>query len=117
MGRGNVAMQYSADLRGDVTVVTVRGRLSIGFVEELNAFLRALHDEGRSKFLFDLLEMEHIVSGGIGVLIGFNEIVKKSGGQVQLCRVHPRVQRIFAMMSLDAFFTIHEDVDGALESF
>ncbi|MHC4599789.1 MAG: STAS domain-containing protein [Planctomycetota bacterium] len=110
-------MEFYTDPRGDIIIVTVRGRLSIGQVEEFNGFLHDLVDQGHRKILFDLEGMEHIVSGGIGVLIGFNELVKKAGGSVQLARVHPRVQRIFAMMSLDAFFTIHEDLDSALESF
>jgi anti-anti-sigma factor len=117
MALGDVTLEIDADHDGDVVVVAVKGRLTIGRVEEMNDFLCDLLDKGCRKFVFDLRNMEHIVSGGIGVLIGFNERLKSAGGTARLAEVHPRVRRIFSMMSLDAFFKIYDHVDQAKASF
>lgn len=117
MAFGDVTMELWSEDRGDVTVVGIRGRVSIGKVEDLNEFLKNLLEAGKRRFVLDLSEMEHVVSGGIGVLIGFNEKLKGVGGTTCMARVHPRVQRIFTMMSLDAFFRIYEGVDEAVASY
>ena len=91
--------------------------MTIGREEEMDRFLTDLVDSGRRKFVFDLHEMEHIVSAGIGALIGFNERLKQNGGRALLARVHPRVNRIFSVMSLDAFFPIFPDVPDAVRAF
>jgi anti-sigma B factor antagonist len=103
-------------LQQDVAVVTVKGRITIGKVEEFDKFLQDLISAGRRKFVLDLKDLDHIDSCGIGVLICFNERVKKIGGAIRVANPHPKILKIFTMMSLDAFFSILPDVPQAIRS-
>ncbi|GEM_PF-1139375 len=117
MGRDDITMAIEAEERDDVTVVTVKGRMTIGREAEMLDVLRDLVDGGRRKFVIDLHELDHIVSAGIGTLIGFNEHLKEAGGKAFLAGVHPRVRRIFKVMCLDSFIPIYPGVDDALKAF
>lgn len=117
MGRNDVTFELDVSHEDDVAVILVRGRLTIGREEEVDDLLVDLIDSGHRKFILDLRELEHIVSAGIGALIGFNERLTRSGGRAFLANVHPRVARIFNVMSLDTFFTIYPDVSDALRAF
>ncbi|MHC5037698.1 MAG: STAS domain-containing protein [Planctomycetota bacterium] len=117
MAFGDVTMELGDKHVGDVTIITVKGRLTIGQVEQLNDFLLGLLDQGYKKYIFDLNGMEHIVSGAIGVLIGFNEKLSRADGMARLARLHPKVLRIFNLMALDEFFMIFDTVEEALNSF
>jgi anti-anti-sigma factor len=97
-------------LQQDVAVVTVKGRITIGKVEEFDKFLQDLISAGRRKFVLDLKDLDHIDSCGI------NERVKKIGGAIRVANPHPKILKIFTMMSLDAFFSILPDVPQAIRS-
>jgi len=110
------ALVLSSEQRKDVAIVIVKGRITIGKVEEFDKYLLALQEDGFRKFILDLKGMDHIDSCGIGVLICFNERIRKANGAIRIANTHPKVQKIFNMMSLDTFFTIDADVDQALRS-
>lgn len=107
----------TATEHGDVQVVKMSGRLTIGCVNEADSFLTGLLSAGGGRFVLDLSDLTHVVSSGIGVLIAFRERTKKTGGALAIGGVHPRIMKIFQLMSLDAFFPIFESVERALSSF
>jgi anti-sigma B factor antagonist len=103
-------LELGSALHKDVSIVTVRGRVTIGKIEEFDKFLQDLLSAGRTRFVLDMKDLDHIDSCGIGVLICFNERVKKIGGAVRVANPHAKINKIFTMMSLDAFFSIDGDV-------
>jgi anti-anti-sigma factor len=116
MSQPRQALELTSEMRKDVSIVFVKGRITIGKVEEFDKYLLALQDDGVRKFILDLQGMDHIDSCGIGVLICFNERIRKANGAIRIVNTHPKVQKIFNMMSLDTFFTIDTDVEHALRS-
>lgn len=100
----------------DVSIVTVKGRVTIGKVEEFDKFLQDLVSAGGRKFVLNLKDLDHIDSCGIGALICFNERIKKIGGAIRVADPHPKIHKIFSMMSLDTFFSIDPTVPDAVKA-
>jgi anti-anti-sigma factor len=111
-----VTFEFDAHEVGTIIIVKFSGRLTIGRVDELDVFLKELVKKPQSKYVLDFTELTHIVSSGIGALIAFRERVVRAEGKLAIGGLHPRILKIFKLMSLDAFFPILDSVDQAFQS-
>lgn len=102
----------------DVTILEVRGKLTIGFDETAlhEAVLEAL-EAGSRKILIHLEGVTTIDSTGVGQLVHAHTSVGRRDGHLKLLRPSPRVSDIFRITRLDLVFQIFDDEDVAIESF
>ena len=77
---------------GDVSVVDVAGRITLG-------------------------EVSYIDSSGIGELVSGFTTVTNSGGQLKLLNLNKRVKDLLQITKLYTVFDVHEDEAGAIRSF
>ena len=103
---------------GDVTVVDVAGRITLG---EGSATLRdAMRDmvsKNQKKILLNLGEVSYIDSSGIGELVSGFTTVTNSGGNLKLLNLNKRVKYLLQITKLYTVFDVHEDEAGAIRSF
>lgn len=101
-----------------VSVVDVRGRITLG---EGNAAIRELMAEliaqGHTRVVLNLIEVDHIDSAGIGELVRTHSSLRRSGGQLKLASLNPKVASVLRMTSLNSVFDIHADEGAAVRSF
>ncbi len=86
-------------------------------LENLEDGLRDLlggHDQ--RLLLLDLSEVECVVSRMINSLLLMVKRVRAEGGQVHLCGLEPKVERVFKTMKLDRVFDIYNDRTEGLVS-
>jgi anti-sigma B factor antagonist len=111
-------MQASARRIGDVSVIDVKGRITLGegneIIRELVAELTA---QGNKRIVFNLLEVDHIDSAGIGELVRTHSTLRRQGGQLKLASASGKVKDVLKMTSLHAVFDIHENESSAVKSF
>jgi anti-sigma B factor antagonist len=111
-------MQASSRRVGDVSVVDVKGRITLGegneIIRELVAELTA---QGNTRIVFNLLEVDHIDSAGIGELVRTHSSLRRQGGQLKLASPSGKVKDVLKMTSLHAVFDIHENEASAVRSF
>jgi anti-sigma B factor antagonist len=111
-------MQASSRQIGDVSVVDVKGRITLG---EGNEIIRELVSEltaqGNKRIVFNLIEVDHIDSAGIGELVRTHSTLRRQGGQLKLASPSGKVKDVLKMTSLHAVFDIHENETSAVESF
>jgi anti-sigma B factor antagonist len=103
---------------GDVTVVDVAGRITLG--EGSSALRDALRDminKNQKKILLNLGEVNYIDSSGIGELVSGFTTVTNSGGQLKLLNLNKRVKDLLQITKLYTVFDVHEDEAGAIRSF
>jgi len=103
---------------GDVTVVDVAGRITLG--EGSSAMRDALRDlvtKGNKKILLNLGEVSYIDSSGIGELVSGFTTVTNSGGQLKLLNLTKRVRDLLQITKLYTVFDVHEDEAAAIRSF
>jgi anti-anti-sigma factor len=112
--RKDKTLDLAAEIRDDVTIIHIRGRITIAHVDDLQLFLTDLLSEETLTFVLDLDGLTHIVSSGIGTLIAFRERVLKRDGILAMSNINPRIRKIFNLMCLDSFFPLYDTVEQAL---
>jgi len=113
-----VSVKLTTRQVGDVTVVDVAGRITLG---EGSATLRdAMRDmvsKNQKKILLNLGEVSYIDSSGIGELVAGFTTVTNSGGNLKLLNLNKRVKDLLQITKLYTVFDVHEDEAGAIRSF
>jgi anti-sigma B factor antagonist len=113
-----VSVKLNTRQVGDVTVVDVAGRITLGEGSSaLRDTLRELVGKGQKKILLNLGEVTYIDSSGIGELVSGFTTVTNSGGQLKLLGLNKRVKDLLQITKLYTVFDVHEEEAGAIRSF
>ena len=113
-------MSVKIDTRkvGDVTVVDVSGRITLGEGSSaMRDILRELTAQGNKKILLNLSEVSYIDSSGIGELVSGFTSVANAGGTLKLLGLTKRVKDLLQITKLYTVFDVHEEEAHAIRSF
>ena len=118
--RERLAMNFTATRReiGDVTVIDMNGRITLG---EGSSLLRDLVREnlgkGRKKIVMNLAGVNYIDSTGLGELVSGFRLVKSEGGELKLLNLNKKVTDLLQITKLYTVFDIHTQETQAVTSF
>lgn len=102
--------------RGDVQVITVRGRIqqddSILLEEALE---KALSDQ-HYKIVLDLTKAKHICSTALGVLVSMKRRLRRNNGDIKIAIEEGDVKNLLQITMLDRVFELHENSESALKA-
>jgi anti-sigma B factor antagonist len=113
-----VSVKLNTRQVGDVSVVDVAGRITLGEGSSaLRDLLREMVGKGDKKILLNLGDVSYIDSSGIGELVSGFTTVTNSGGQLKLLNLNKRVKDLLQITKLYTVFDVHEDEAGAVRSF
>ena len=111
-------LQISIRESGDVTILDLRGRATIGDGRYLlSAHLRKLVANGARKVLLNLADVTQLDSSGISPAIGTYVSLSRQGGSLKLVCPGGRVQDVLRVMRVADFIPTFEDETQALASF
>jgi anti-sigma B factor antagonist len=115
--RTPVKMQTTARQVGDIAVLEISGRITLGEGNVmLREIVRELLDKGNKKIVLDLDEVQYVDSSGIGELVKTHTTVRNQGGQLRLINLNKRVNDLLQMTRLSSVFDIERDEASALAS-
>jgi anti-sigma B factor antagonist len=126
LDRLGIGMQGSTPVRmktatrqiGDVTVVDVSGRITLGEGNViLREIVRDLADNGKKAIVLNLGEVQYIDSSGVGELVKAHTTIRNQGGHLKLAGLNQRVHDLLEMTRLSTVFDIQKDEKSAIESF
>jgi anti-sigma B factor antagonist len=120
-----MALNYEVRRKDGVTILDLRGRLSLG--EEL-AFgpgsgvvlgetVRDLIKKGDRKILLNLAGVTYVDSSGVGQLTGAFTSARNQGAELKLLNPTTPVKNLLNITQLDTLFDIQHDEDAAIKSF
>jgi len=112
-------MSFSLKTRkvGAVVIVDMSGRLMSGEpVQSLRAAVRQAADEGSIKFIFNLGDVSHIDSSGLGELITCYTTIRGRNGDVKLLKLTAKAKDLLQMTKLLTVFECFDDEQLALNS-
>ncbi|HZT31605.1 MAG TPA: STAS domain-containing protein [Bryobacteraceae bacterium] len=113
-----MSVKLSTRQVGDVTVVDVAGRITLGEGSStLRDTLREMVASNQKKILLNLGEVSYIDSSGIGELVSGFTTVTNQGGQLKLLNLTKRVKDLLQITKLYTVFDVHDDEAGAVRSF
>ena len=120
-----MTMECSIRHVGDVTILDLKGRLSLG---EALAFgpgsdlvltdaIRELSGEGHKKVILNLAGVKYVDSSGVGQLVGALTTARSQGVALKLVNPVKQVSELLKMTKLYTVFDIKDDEAAAIESF
>ena len=109
----------------DVTILDLKGRLSLG---EALAFgpgsdlilvdaIRKLGEKGQKKIVLNLAGVKYVDSSGVGQLVGALTSARSQGVSLKLINPVKQVEDLLRMTKLYTVFDIKEDEAAAIDSF
>jgi len=100
-----------------VTVLALKGRITVGEVTPVREKITQLVAAGQSQIVLDLQHVDYIDSTGLGNLVISYTQVKKAGGALKLLHLNKRNVELLALTRLHTIFEVFAAETDAVNSF
>src|SRR5580658_3151439 len=118
VSEGAMGLQLSVRHAGDVAIVDLQGKATIGRASEiLNNQLRQLIDDGTNKILVNLTDVTQLDSSSISTIVRAFVSLKHRGASLKLLRPHGNVRLVLETLHLLEAIPSAEDEAQAISSF
>lgn len=101
-------------LNGQVWGIAPMGRLDAMTVPQFEQALKDRVSAGELQLLVDMKDVSYVSSSGLRALLTVRRLLIKQGGDLKLCRLSPRIYKVFEMVGFTKVFGIYESVEAAL---
>lgn len=97
-------------------VLKVAGRIDAQTTEQFESACQRLIQDGVTRVVVDLAELQYISSAGLGSILRFAKTLQGKGGVVLLCGLKGLVKQVFELTNLISVFRVYETVEAACRS-
>jgi anti-sigma B factor antagonist len=102
----------------EITIVDLSGRISLGEGSALlRKTVRDLLENGQTKILLNLGDVNYIDSSGIGELVSGFTAVRSRSGELKLLNLTKKVHDLLQITKLFTVFDVYSDEATAVRSF
>lgn len=113
-----MGLQISTRESGDVTIMDLRGRATLGDDSDLLiGHLNKLVATGVLKLLLNLADVTQLDSSGISAIVGTHVCLRRQAGSLKLLCPRGRVRAVLRLIRLPEIIPTFEDETEALASF
>jgi len=109
-------MEIKVEKKSGILDVSIVGRLVASCSDELTERLSS-ELESCPNVLFDLSQMTHIDSSGLGVLVRILQKCKEAGGACRIACLQPHPRIVFDITKVHRVIEIFDTVEEALQAF
>jgi anti-sigma B factor antagonist len=111
-------MQIDERVVGDVTVLDLKGKITLGEGDELlKDKINSLVQQGHLKVVLNLAAVPYIDSAGLGEIVRTYTTVSRQGGKLKLLNLTKRIQDLLAITKLLTVFETFDNEPEAVKSF
>src|SRR3972149_6397734 len=111
-------MQIDERKVGDVTILDLKGKMTLGDGDELlRNRINALIQAGAKKLVLNLGGVPYIDSAGLGEVVRTYTTVSRQGGALKLLNLTKRIQDLLAITKLLTVFDTFDSEEEAVGSF
>ena len=111
-------MQIDERSAGDVTVLDLKGRMTMGEGDELlKDKVNSLILQGRKKLVLNLADVPYVDSAGLGEIVRTYTAVTKQGGSLKLANLTKRITDLLSITKLLTVFDTYDSEADAVRSF
>ncbi|MEQ1898237.1 MAG: STAS domain-containing protein [Vicinamibacterales bacterium] len=111
-------MQIDERSAGDVTVLDLKGRMTMGEGDELlKDKVNSLILQGRKKLVLNLADVPYVDSAGLGEIVRTYTTVTKQGGSLKLVNLTKRITDLLSITKLLTVFDTYDSEADAVRSF
>src|ERR687894_1357527 len=111
-------MQIEQRAVGDVTVLDIKGRVTLGEGDELlKDKVNSLLNQSQKKIVLNLAEVPYIDSAGLGEIVRTYTTVSRQGGSLKLLNLTKRIEDLLSITKLLTVFETFDTEADAVRSF
>jgi anti-sigma B factor antagonist len=112
-----MALKIHTQIAGEVVILYCDGRIMFG---DEGAVLRERVGSmltGTPKIVLNLQGVDHVDSGGLGILVGLAISARNRGGELKLVSPRGHVKDVLRRTHVDTLFRVYSDNDEAIAAF
>jgi anti-sigma B factor antagonist len=111
-------MQISERTSGEVVILDVKGRITLGDGDELlKDKVNQLVSAGKKKIILNLADVPYVDSAGLGEIVRTYTTVSRQGGSLKLLNLTKRISDLLAITKLLTVFETFDAEPEAIKSF
>jgi len=111
-------MEIAERVVQDVTVLDLKGRMTLGEGDELlKDKINSLLANSRKKLILNLEGVPYIDSAGLGEIVRTYTTVSRQGGSLKLLNLTKRIEDLLSITKLLTVFETFDSEDEAIKSF
>lgn len=111
-------MEIAERLVGDVTVLDLKGKMTLGEGDELlKDKINSLLANSRKKLVLNLEGVPYIDSAGLGEIVRTYTTVSRQGGSLKLLNLTKRIEDLLSITKLLTVFETFDTEAEAIKSF
>jgi anti-sigma B factor antagonist len=111
-------MQIEERAVGDVVVLDLKGRVTLGDGDELlKDKVNSLINRGFKKIVLNLAEVPYVDSAGLGEIVRTYTTVSRQGGSLKLLNLTKRISDLLSITKLLTVFETFDSENEAIKSF
>ena len=111
-------MQISERVLGDVMVLDLKGKITLGEGDELlKDKVNSLVNQGHRKIILNLADVPYLDSAGLGEVVRAYTTVSRQGGNLKLLNLTKRITDLLAITKLLTVFETFDSEADALRSY
>src|SRR5262245_42048206 len=111
-------MQIDQRTIGDVTILDLKGKITLGEGDELlKDKVNSLVNQGHKKSILNLADVPYIDSAGLGEIVRTYTTVSRQGGSLKLLNLTKRITDLLSITKLLTVFETFESEGDAVKSF
>jgi anti-sigma B factor antagonist len=111
-------MQISERSIGDVMVLDLKGKITLGEGDELlKDKVNSLINQGQRKIVLNLGEVPYLDSAGLGEVVRAYTTVSREGGSLKLLNLTKRITDLLSITKLLTVFETFDSESDAVRSF
>jgi anti-sigma B factor antagonist len=111
-------MQIEERTVGDVVVLDLKGRVTLGEGDELlKDKVNSLVNQGHRKIILNLADVPYIDSAGLGEIVRTYTTVSRQGGSLKLLNLTKRITDLLSITKLLTVFETFDSENDAVRSF
>ncbi|MBI3399921.1 MAG: STAS domain-containing protein [Acidobacteria bacterium] len=111
-------MQIQERMAGDVVVLDLKGKITLGEGDELlKDKVNSLVNQGHKKIVLNLADVPYIDSAGLGEVVRTYTTVSRQGGSLKLLNLTKRITDLLSITKLLTVFETFDSENEAVRSF
>ena len=111
-------MQIEERAVGDVVVLDLKGRVTLGDGDELlKDKVNSLVNQGQRKIVLNLAGVPYVDSAGLGQIVAAYTTVSRQGGSLKLLNLTKRISDLLSITKLLTVFETYDSEADAVRSF
>jgi anti-sigma B factor antagonist len=111
-------MQIEERAVGDVVVLDLKGKVTLGGGDELlKDKVNSLVNQGKKKIILNLEGVPYVDSAGLGEIVRTYTTVSRQGGSLKLLNLTKRITDLLSITKLLTVFDTYDSESDAVKSF